>query len=687
MSRFGRDGRHRAWWDSVTLVIIGLLVPTLASGQTTKEAAVRAPVADDGDGARKDYAQISLEELLNKDVTVAATKTRVDVAKAPVSVTVLTPEDIRLSGAVTLGELLRTIPGIDVLESFPSHISVSARGTSEAAPNNTLFLIDGRRLESKAFDVTFLEEASVRLEDIKRIEVVRGPVGALYGTNALACVVSITTYSPDEVPGTMVSIVGGNRDTYMASVRQAGKLDGTWAYKVVGGYSYTSTWGSMTVDNAAPPIATRKADALALLEGKLANDSKLVLEAGFSRGELASLTVVTNQTQDYVYPHLRLAYNRPKFHSQITYNPQWLELRERVPPIQPLKDQWSHAINLSVDHTLNPIPSSTMTVGGNVRYQRSQFTTILTPHDQLVGSVFLQNQQSLASDRLILFGAVGLSRHPELDLQVDGNAAIVLAPVRNHTLRVSFGRAHRDPAFNENYNNFRRQIGSASALLAGRTDLRPETIRAWEAGYRGRFPFGGTSRLAVFADVFTEDINDLIGSVTRPVPRGSLPQAPDATIFTEFRNLEARDGKGFEVGAEVETSAVRLLGHYSYQEFKTLGTGATIQADVPKHKVSAGLQTHKGPVEFSVWVHSVSNAISPSVSREDQSYVLLNPWLGVKAGRWMFSAQAFNAFNDRHIETANVRNLAGEKIGRSVSFNVRYIPYPGGRSPPLNSGG
>src|SRR4030095_1292542 len=103
--------------------------------------------------------------------------------------------------------------------------------------NNMLVLIDGRREEVQAAGAPFLEQAPLRLEDIKRIEVVRGPVGALYGTNALAGVISITTYSPDEVPGTTVSVLGGNRDTYVASVRHAGKIGASWAYKVVGGYN------------------------------------------------------------------------------------------------------------------------------------------------------------------------------------------------------------------------------------------------------------------------------------------------------------------------------------------------------------------------------------------------------------------------------------------------------------------
>jgi outer membrane receptor protein involved in Fe transport len=648
---------------------LGMVFPPGLMAETT--VATVAPAAAAPSQAR-DYAQISLEELLNRDIAVAATKTRIDVAKAPVSVTVLTPEDIRRSGATDLGDLLRTIPGLDVLQAFPGHVSVSARGTNEIRSNNMLVLIDGRREEVQAAGAPFLEEAPLRLEDIKRIEVVRGPVGALYGTNALAGVISITTYSPEEVQGTTVSVVAGDRDTYVGTVRQAGKLSENWGYKIVGGYNYSSTWESMDA-GTLPSNALRKGDAIALLEGKLPNDAKLALEAGFGMGELASLTTVTNQTQEYIHPHLRLAYNRAKFHAQLAYTPQWSELGERVPPVQLLGDKWSQALHLSVDRSLNPFSSSTIVVGGNLRYQRSAFTNIGTPHDQIVGSVFLQDEQSVIADRLVLFGALGVSHHPELDLQLDGNAAVVLTPIKDHNLRVSFGRGHRDPSFIENYTTFRRRVGNADAYQTGRVDIKPESVEAWELGYRGRFALGGSSRLTLTADAFREELRDLIGTrVTNNVPAGSIPQFPTATILQEFVNLETRDGEGFEVGAEFDAAAVRLVAYYSYQQFKAQATGAKIRADIPENKLSAGLRTHRGRFEFDFWVHSTSNSIDAAVNAGDQGYVLLNPRIGYKAGPWMMSVQAFNALDDKHIEAANPRAVRGETIGRMVSFNIRY---------------
>jgi iron complex outermembrane receptor protein len=664
----------------VVVAVCGLLMPFAAVAQVVTPVAetTTSTATSEPQGRDKDYVQVSIEDMLNRDIAVAATKTRVDVAKAPASVSVLTPEDIRRSGATNLGELLRQVPGLDVLEAFPGYISVSARGTSASFVNSMLVLIDGRRFETLLAGVPFLDEMAVRMEDIKRIEVVKGPVGALYGTNAIAGVISITTYGASEVNGTFASFTGGMRDTMDATLRQAGHLGhSSWSYKFTGGYSYTHTWGSLDSGYTLPPIAVRKGSGLLLLERRFADNSTLEIEGGLAKGDLASLTTVTNQTQYFTHPHARIGYSRADFHVLLTSSPQSLELRERVPPIQPLTDKWSEATNLSIDRTVRPFESSTVTVGGNLRHQRSNFTSIATTHNQVVGSVFAQDEQSIVRDRLTVFGAVGLNHHPELDTQVDGNAAVVATPVKGHTFRVSFGRAHRDPSFIENYTNFRRQIAGQDGYQTSNIGLDPATIKSWEAGYHGRVSLGHSSRILFFAEGFTEHLRNLIGIVTTPVAKGSVPQYPTVTIVQQFRNIEARNGKGFETGAELETSGLDLVGQYSYQDFHNAVTGAPIQSDIPKHKVSGGLRTHAGALELDLWVHSVSRSVSRTVSAstDEDGYVLVNPRVGVRAGRhWMLAAEAFNALNDKHMETANGRGIKGEKVGRLVTFNLRYTP-------------
>src|SRR5262249_32414469 len=148
-------------------------------------------------------------------------------------------------------------------------------------------------------------------------------------------------------------------------------------------YSYAGTWGSLDEGYALPPISLRKGSGTLLLERRFNDNGVLELEGGLAKGDLASLTTVTNQTQYFTFPHVRIGYSRADFHALLTSSPQALDLKERVPPVQPLHDRWASATNLSLDRTLRPFTGATVTVGGNVRYQRDKFTNIAIPHDQV----------------------------------------------------------------------------------------------------------------------------------------------------------------------------------------------------------------------------------------------------------------------------------------------------------------
>ncbi len=655
--------------------LVGLLfaLPGTVLAQVPSSVGRPAPVALASvlEGG-KDYTLISLEELLNKDITVAATKTRIDVAKAPVSVAVLTPEDIRRSGATTLGELFRMVPGLDVIESYPGHLAVSARGTSEVFANNMLVLVDGRRLEFQVAGVPFFENAPMRLEDVKRIEVIKGPAGALYGTNALAGIISITTYSPSEVEGTLLSATAGERSTVTTTLRQAGKLGANWGYKLLGGYTYTDTWSSRNDNDPNPKRAIGKGDALVVLERRWQDDdARLTFEGGLSSGDLASLSINASQTREFTWPHVRAAYSRPDLRAQVTANFQDSELRDFTGPVRLLDD--ARAVNFSIDRTLRPFTRSTITLGGNARWQRSTFTNIGQPRNQWVGGVFVQNEQVVVPDRLTLTGALGISEHPETPTQFDGNLALVFSPTDGHALRVSAGRAHRDPSMNENFFDFLRLVGTRQIYLAPNLDLEPESLRSLEFGYHGRVKAGaGTLRL--FAEGYVEQVKDLIELVSFNVARGSIARYPTVTSVQRFQNVQDRDGKGFEAGAQWSQASFGLLGQYAWQRFTDAKTDARIIKTIPAHKFSGAVRFQRAGFEIDVWGHAVSRTDA------DGSYFLLNPRVGYHKNGWSVSVQAYNALDERHVEGINDRGLKGETIGRAVlvslsrSFAARGTP-------------
>src|ERR1044071_185716 len=134
--------------------------------------------------AEPNFTDLSLAELMNEPVTTVSKKaTR--LGDAPTAITVLTGDEIRRNGFTTIPEALRLVPGFDVARIDARHWAISARGLNLQYANTLLVLIDGRSVYTPAFGGVFWDAQDVTLDDLDRIEVIRGPGATLWGANAV----------------------------------------------------------------------------------------------------------------------------------------------------------------------------------------------------------------------------------------------------------------------------------------------------------------------------------------------------------------------------------------------------------------------------------------------------------------------------------------------------------------------
>jgi iron complex outermembrane receptor protein len=154
--------------------------------------------------AATDLTQLSLEELMNVKVT-SVSKTPQPLSKVPAAVFVLTAEDIKRSGATTIPDALRSIPGVQVAQIDANKWAVSIRGFNDRFANKLLVLIDGRSVYTPLFSGTLWNVQDTLLEDIDRIEVIRGPGGTIWGANAVNGVINIITKSAKDTHGGYVA--------------------------------------------------------------------------------------------------------------------------------------------------------------------------------------------------------------------------------------------------------------------------------------------------------------------------------------------------------------------------------------------------------------------------------------------------------------------------------------------------
>jgi iron complex outermembrane receptor protein len=171
----------------------------------------------------RELADLSLEELSNIEVT-SVSRREEPRADAAAAVAVVTGEDLRRSGAATLAEALRLAPGLHVGRIGASRWAISARGFSGTSAGKLLVLSDTRSIYTPLFSGVFWDVQDLLLEDVERVEVIRGPGASLWGANAVSGVINVVTKSAKETQGAFFEGGGGSAERGFGAVRYGGQL-------------------------------------------------------------------------------------------------------------------------------------------------------------------------------------------------------------------------------------------------------------------------------------------------------------------------------------------------------------------------------------------------------------------------------------------------------------------------------
>jgi iron complex outermembrane receptor protein len=188
----------------------------------------------------KDLSQTSLEDLMNIQVTTVSKKEQ-KLSQVGAAVFVITQEDIRRSGATNIPDLLRMVPGIHVAQLDANIWAISIRGFTDRYGDKVLVLIDGRSVYSPLTSGVNWDQQDVPLEDIDRIEVIRGPGGTVWGANAVNGVINIITKSAKTTHGGLVSASAGSHESASGLVQFGGAIGQKGAYRAFGSYGNVGT--------------------------------------------------------------------------------------------------------------------------------------------------------------------------------------------------------------------------------------------------------------------------------------------------------------------------------------------------------------------------------------------------------------------------------------------------------------
>lgn len=419
------------------------------------------------------------------------------------------------SGATSIPDALRLAPGLDVAKISSNQWAVSSRGFNGRFANKLLVLVDGRSAYSRSFAGVYWENLDVMMEDIERIEIIRGPGASLWGANAVNGVINIITKHSYQTLGGLLTAGGGNLEQGFGSLRYGTKLgDETTARVYVKGFNRgqnTLQSGGKSIDNWNKVQGGFRFDSQLNTQNSLtvqgdiyqANIDQLayypqiispyrgteIIENSNSGGNfLSRLQHTFSPTSDYslqfyydTYTHEESAYNDSRDTLDVDFQHRFtlLDWNEIV---------WGMNYRFGHDRI----------VGNQVQNGTSIFTlNPVTVNDQ-VFSGFIQDEISLIDNELSLTIGSKFEHNDYSGFEVQPSAKIMWAPHNQHRLWAGVSRAVRTPSRMEHSATFMSRIippqtpplfspVSAAAIVHANPDYDSETVIAYEAGYRTTF--------------------------------------------------------------------------------------------------------------------------------------------------------------------------------------------------------
>lgn len=627
----------------------------------------------------RDLTSLSVDELMNVEVT-SVSKKEERLFQTAAAIYVISREDIHRSGMTSVPDLLRMVPGVDVARIDGSKWAISARGFNGRFANKLLVLIDGRSIYSPETSGVYWEVQDLMLEDIDRIEVIRGPGGTLWGANAVNGVINIITKRAQDTQGGLMTAGGGTDERGFGSLRYGGKLGDTAFYRVYGKYFNRGGLADSTGRDANDGQNAVRGGGR--LDWKLSNRDSLTFEGDIYQTNIRETpSVILSAT-----PFAPLI-NRPGEFSGGNLLGRWTRaFSDRSDTaLQVYYERFSrdgyvlpeslNTFDVDFQHHVALGKRNDLVWGLGWRFvghetDSSSSTPVqFNPKNESnqLFSIFAQDEITLVKDRLRVMVGSKLEHFAEIasnesgTFNVEPSIRLSWTPESRQTVWASVSRAVRTLARNDvdirvNLAAFPGPNGTPNILaLLGAEGFRSETVRSYEAGYR----IQPRRRLSLDIATFYSVYDHLKTSEPGKPFFEADPQPPHVVIPLMAGNLMRGETYGAETSVNLDVStAWRLTGSYSllktqlhrYAESRDTTSEALGEGINPQHQI----QLHsylKLPRNFELdtSLYHVSRLVAGKVP----GYTRLDVRFGWQvAERLEISAGGQNLLDDRHLEFA-----------------------------------
>jgi iron complex outermembrane receptor protein len=631
--------------------------------------------------------ELSPEQLFGATV-MSVSKTSEKLMDAPAAIYVISNEDIKRSGATSIPEALRMAPGVDVARVNTSGWAISIRGFNGALANKLLVLIDGREVYDPLFSGVYWDIQDTPLEDIERIEVIRGPGATLWGANAVNGVINIITKSAFDTAGNLLSFTSGNQEKAITTARHGGKLGDNSYYRMyeksfyrneqqdLNGGDSNDDWTSHRVGFRADSNNTEERTTFTLQGDAYHNQDT----------EMRNLTLTTAPYSHIDQENILARGGNVMGHwnkalsedSKISVS-SYFDYNARNQAL--IQDQRA-TYDLDAQYELQTWSHNKFIIGAKYRYSNDQLTetsgSIITfPESKRVDetfSGFIQDKITLQPEKWFLTLGSKFEHNDYTGTEIQPSARIQWHPSQTQMVWTSVSRAVRTPSRLENDLNAIQAAGAVGGTLltvdtTANPYLQSEELMAYEAGYRNQL----TEKLLLDVTTFYNDYTNLVTytstGIVFPPPRFIIPLTP-------FNNESAKTYGAEAVLNWRALDVLKLSASYSlldmYVHGPSVSASGTTEQQSPQNQLNLrALWDVTKKVSFDTTLYYVSELEAFDVD----SYTRLDMHLGWHATKDIeLNLVGQNLLDDAHQEFTSPtdgHNFATE-IRRSIYGNITW---------------
>jgi len=641
-----RSQESRSFESSIRRKIIGLAACLAVSAAVSFPAFPQEKTAD--------LASQSLDDLMNIEVTSVSKKEQ-KLSQIASAVFVISSEDIRRSGATNIPDLLRMVPGVDVAQIDANTWAVTVRGLNGRFSNELLVLLDGRSVYTPTFGGVFWDVLDLPLEDIERIEVIRGPGASVWATNAVNGVINIITRKASETPGAMVVAAAGTVDQGFGTLQYGGKgkVGKDTSFRAFAKYLNQDHfpnssgqdggdgWGLSRIgfrsDTSLSPkdMLTFEGD---LYRGREGNP-------GFAISSITSAPVAVDRETNLGGGFIQTVWN----HTYSSGSGTNLQLAYDEYERNDVLGETRGTLDVAFQHHFALSGRQNLIWGIEYRYSQSRtvgsIALSLSPPNlnTHLFSAFVQDEIAIVPARLFVTVGTKLEHNHYTGFDTQPSVRVAWTPNAQRTLWGAVSEADRNPAATDdsiqaNFGGFTGPNGSVAIRLLGNPSLSNERTVSYEAGYR----------MSLANQLTTEPGTPFFEST---------PPPPHLVMPLTYENLMHGESHGLEVALNWKVASRWTLSPgYEFERIHMhLGPGSQDTTSVseaegssPLH--SAQVRSHLSLTHALSWdasayfVDRLTDPVIPSYTRLDTGLT------------WQWNAKSSlslvgqNLLKDRHEE-------------------------------------